>query len=155
MAYDENPSKEVLDKIQLILDKENEDTNHLVGIVDIWMPCTCDTNHSVGIVDILMPCTCNGWYCVVMNDDNPIAVASVYKWGELYKLYVCPESRGKGIAEQLVLHIIKKNEYLETDGLFVEMTQESINFWDKVIKKNKLRFIQYEHDHSKISLWLK
>ncbi|NBJ32249.1 hypothetical protein GE191_00965 [Serratia fonticola] len=128
--YDETPSEEVLKQIQAHLDAENKATHYSVGIVDIRMDFP-------------------GRYCVVMEDEKPAAVAAIASHGELYKLYVCPENRGFGIAENLVLKLIKE----EADGLFVEMIPQSLNFWSKIIEKNNLKFEQV-YEQLKITLWL-
>ena len=83
----------------------------------------------------------------------PVAVAAVADHGELYKLYVLPENRKKGIAEQFVLYLIKKIAVSNKDALFVEMTNQSIPFWERLIQKNDVSFEQYE-GQLKIELWI-
>ncbi|MGP0911314.1 MULTISPECIES: GNAT family N-acetyltransferase [unclassified Serratia (in: enterobacteria)] len=132
--YDENPSENSLKQIQTRLDAENKTTNHTVGIVDIGMGF-------------------GGRYCVVMEDEKPVAVAAIADHGEVYKLYVCPENRGYGIAEKLVLRLIEQEASSEGDGLFVEMTPESLSFWEKMVQKHNLKFEKYD-GQLKIELWL-
>lgn len=128
--YDENPSQKVLDKIQSFLDIENKEKNYSVGLEDIGMNFP-------------------GKYCVVMEGKKPMAVAAIADHGELWKLYVCPEDRGCGIAEKLVLRLIAQ----ATDGLFVEMTPQSFDFWNKIIQKHNLKCEQV-YEQPKITLWL-
>lgn len=134
MIYDESPKQEVLDRIQKYLDKENQSIDKTVGITDIWM-------------------SFSGKYCVAMQGNNPVAVAAIASHGELYKLYVLPESRKLGIAEQFVLHLIGKEANPKGDGLFVEMTPQSLNFWGRIIQKNNLRYYHFE-GQLKIELWI-
>ncbi|AUU38413.1 TPA: GNAT family N-acetyltransferase [Proteus mirabilis] len=134
MIYDDNPSKKVLDGIQRRLTEENSAPNNFVGITDIWM------NFS-------------GKYYVAIDNNTAVAVAAVADHGELYKLYVLPENRKKGIAEQFVLYLIKKIAVSNKDALFVEMTNQSIPFWERLIQKNDVSFEQYE-GQLKIELWI-
>ncbi|MFQ2027823.1 GNAT family N-acetyltransferase [Aeromonas veronii] len=110
----ETSEKHLLQKIQNVLTEER--TNHDVGIFDIW--------HTLG----------NSRYFVAMDDNDPIGVATVhgYHEPELYKLYVYPSYREQGVAKQLVEHIIGTLGNEDIEDVYVEMTYNSVQFWDSL-----------------------
>jgi len=84
---------------------------------------------------------------VAFENNEPIAVATVHgnDCPELYKLYVIPEYRGKGIGVKLFEYIaqtLKQNGYKE---LFVEMVDSSIPFWEKISMKYPHNQIEGTH----------
>ena len=104
-----SPSKHELDKIQAILEAEIN-----TEIKDVW--ASLDPH-----------------YILVKMDNEVAGVASLNtSLGlELYKLYVAPKYRKRGVANQLLNHII--NEFKpEHDQLFVEVTSDSVDFWKNV-----------------------
>ncbi|QZN97819.1 GNAT family N-acetyltransferase [Symbiopectobacterium purcellii] len=136
MNFYPDPPENDLKSVQEILAEENENNQHNVGIEDIWMDFP-------------------GTYYAAKNDvGKVVAAAAVASHDELYKLYVIPEARKNGIAEDFVLHLIGQIAEPDGDGLFVEMTNKSLPFWDRTIKKHELRFKIYE-GQPKIELWLK
>jgi len=75
---------------------------------------------------------------VVLEDDKPVAVATIQSGDEIYKLYVHPEYRQRHIADKLVKHIMAELKNNGEESLFVEMTRQSLNFWSKFVENNKL-----------------
>lgn len=110
----ETSEEQLLQQIQNALTEERMTDD--VGIFDIW--------HTLG----------NSRYFVAIVDNNPIGVATLHGYDEpeLYKLYVLPSYRNGGVAKQLVKHIIDTLESEQIDDIYVEMTYNSIEFWNSL-----------------------
>ncbi|MDD9177074.1 GNAT family N-acetyltransferase [Aliivibrio sp. S2TY2] len=122
MEFIDNPSKEILEKLQLELKNESN-----VGIVDIWAEPREAT------------------FYVALKDSKPVAVATVcgdIDCPELYKLYVIPSNRRFGVAEQLFNHVMLSVKHIGAEELFVEATVESVLFWNKIINQNDVEHIE-------------
>lgn len=116
-----NPTKKMLDDIQSLLNKEK-----YLGIMDIY------TNY-------------HPRYFVVLDHEVPAAIATVHgsnECPELYKLYVVPNYRNKGVAMDLVTHVMRQLASEGAEEVFVEMTEQSVNFWDKVSDKFSYELIE-------------
>lgn len=77
---------------------------------------------------------------VVLEDDKPVAVATMQNGDEIYKLYVHPEYRKRHVADKLIKHVMAELKNNEEESLFIEMTRESLNFWGKFVQENKLEY---------------
>ncbi|WP_169046543.1 GNAT family N-acetyltransferase [Aeromonas salmonicida] len=110
----ETSEEQLLQQIQNALTEERMTDD--VGIFDIW--------HTLG----------NSRYFVAIEDNNPIGVATLHGYDEpeLYKLYVLPSYRNGGVAKQLVKHIIDTLESEKIDDIYVEMTYNSVEFWNSL-----------------------
>lgn len=123
MRIEFHPSKENLKKLQEELSAQISS-----GIKDIWDPVS-------------------DWHIAIMNSDEAIGVATIRKMesrAELYKLYVSPSSREKGVGRYLFKELIS---YLGEKGfkeLFVEVYGDSDKFWEKIINENKERVTNYD-----------
>ncbi|AOR59234.1 GNAT family N-acetyltransferase [Pectobacterium parmentieri] len=116
-----NPPEVVLQKIQKILTKENEDTKPSVGIVDLGGSDGC--LHYVALDD----------------DEEPIGAATLQFESELYKLYVVPLHRKNKVAEGLVKHVMEIVKQKGESELFIETTEQAIPFWNKLINNNNFK----------------
>ncbi|MBQ4796478.1 GNAT family N-acetyltransferase [Pectobacterium versatile] len=116
-----NPSEVILQKIQKILTKENEDTKFSVGIIDLGGSDGC--LHYVALDD----------------NEEPIGVATLQFESELYKLYVVPIHRKHKVAEGLVKHVMEVVKKTGESELFIETTDQAIPFWNKLINDNNFK----------------
>lgn len=92
-----------------------------------------DENPEPGIVDIRA--SVNPVYIVAMDADSVIGVAAL-NWGsdlcELYKLYVSPLSKRKGIGRALVEKVIEILRDNNVACLGIQITERSAPFWERM-----------------------
>lgn len=95
-----------------------------------------DEENNVGIVDIYGPLI--SFYLAVEDDDSILGVAGIsFEEGddsaELYKLYVAPSHRSKGVStfllKKTIDFLVKKN----VKELYIESTDKSLSFWRKIL----------------------
>lgn len=121
-----NPKKEVLEILQAQLSHEDNNSSIGVGIVDLWNDIP-------------------GWHCVALDDnDLPIGACTVLNTGELYKLYVSPAHRHKKVAVSLVLHVMSVLKAAGENEMFIEVTKQSLPFWNRFISSNNIEFDQVD-----------
>lgn len=128
MRINDNPTKKQLEKLQSKLSKESN-----VGITDIYGNMVQD-------------------YFALEAGGDLIGVASISPFGdgsaELFKLYIDPEQRGKGLGVYLLketLNLLVSKGFIE---IFVETTPESREFWEKI----KATFSTTLYDHNKFGI---
>lgn len=124
MQIIKNPSEEQLSQLQNVLSREAN-----AGIGDIF---GVQVSH----------------YLAMEDAGSLVGVASISVHGaesaELYKLYVVPSCRTKGIGKQLFDETIRFLNQENLTELFIEMEGESRPFWESVVSNHK---IQWYDDH--------
>lgn len=110
MKINEDPTERQLKDLQKILSGERD-----AGIVDIW-----------SVLDPL--------YMVAEEDGNAIGVATISMGddiAELYKLYVVPTHRGKGVGGKLVENVVARVRDRNVEELIVEIAGNGADFWER------------------------
>ncbi|WP_081060581.1 GNAT family N-acetyltransferase [Burkholderia territorii] len=99
------------------------------------------TEPDLGIVELEHKLGAN--YFVAVEDDAPLGVATVVQWIdgsiELYKLYVAPTHRNRGIGMQLVNRVISELVSHNVPEFIIEIVGESAPFWARVAKGRKIQ----------------
>ncbi|WP_081821540.1 GNAT family N-acetyltransferase [Achromobacter sp. DH1f] len=124
MEYVFDVSCSDLSDLQSSLQREN--SSQFSGISDIWA-------------------NIHPFYVAVKNSDVIVGVCSLsYQEGansaEIFKLYVVPEFRGRGVARALIKEVVKFLKRNNVDEIFVEVIDESQDFWEKIL-------VELEHKH--------
>ncbi|OCF92171.1 hypothetical protein A9G17_03065 [Gilliamella sp. wkB7] len=122
-------------KLKEVLDKENKETNYSVGIVDLISNAPY-------------------FHFITVENDEPLGIATVIFFHEIFKLYVVPEKRKSHVASELVKHTMSFLKTNDEHSLFIEYTEQSKIFWEQFLLKNKLDYIFYR-GQSKFSIKLK
>ncbi|HDV6367313.1 TPA: GNAT family N-acetyltransferase [Burkholderia cepacia] len=80
-------------------------------------------------------------YFVAVEHDAPLGVATVTQLldgtVELFKLYVAPTHRSRGIGMQLVNHVISELASHDVPEFVIEIVGDSGRFWERVAKGRK------------------
>lgn len=134
----ENPSQEIISKLQSELDDENRlNSGVIIGV-----------GGYVGIQDLnsVLP----NFYIAIVDEGKPVAIVNVHFLEgdddpELYKLYVIPDYRKNGVAMKLVDYTFEKLKQNGFEEVFVEMTTRSIPFWEKVAGRYEFEHFDYTH----------
>ncbi|KAB1587912.1 GNAT family N-acetyltransferase [Burkholderia cepacia] len=99
------------------------------------------TEPDLGIVELEYKFGAN--YFVAVEGDAPLGVATVVQWFdgsvELYKLYVAPTHRSKGIGMQLVNRVISELASHDVQEFVIEIAGDSAKFWTQVAKDRKIQ----------------
>lgn len=89
------------------------------------------------------------YHVIVREAGAVIAIASVDSHtGELWKLYVAPSHKGRGIGTALVNKVIELLRDGGFDELLIEMTEQSFPFWEKFVTGRTLT----QTDYNKIAI---
>lgn len=127
------PSNEQLNILQNELDKEEN-----VGIVDIYgssisLSLIAEENDSIlGVVRI------------AFQEGNDSA--------EIYKLYVAPSHRGKGVSTFMLKRAIEILVKQDAIQLFIESTDNSLSFWEHYLSKCKFEFERNDYNKFTVSI---
>ncbi|MGV6475000.1 GNAT family N-acetyltransferase [Azotobacter vinelandii] len=118
MRIIENPPNHQLIKLQEVLSKDTE-----AGIDDIWGTLVFDY---IGAEDngVLV-----GVASVSLNDE----------FAEIYKLYVAPSQRGKGIGSLILERTIQYVRERGVRALGVEIAGNSYSFWEKATSNYRIK----------------
>lgn len=104
---------------------------------------TLNANPEPGIVDIWVKCNpyCSGYYIVAEEAGSAVGVAGLNlgdELCELFKLYVAPSSKGKGIGTALVDKVLEILRERNVKTLAIEMAEGSFPFWQKFAETHPL-----------------
>ena len=120
MQIIKNPSEEQLSQLQNVLNRESN-----AGIADIF---GAQVSH----------------YLAMEDAGSLVGVASISVHGaecaELYKLYVVPSYRAKGIGKRLFDETLRLLNEEKLTGLFIEIAGESRPFWESVVANHKTQW---------------
>jgi GNAT superfamily N-acetyltransferase len=123
MRIIENPSQKQLDELQEVLAKDQD-----AGIIDIG-------GYMVSL------------YLAAEDAGSVIGVASiclVEGGAELYKLYVAPSHRGKGVGKALLKRSLELLTARNIKELLIEIAGNSHDFWNQVASKYTVQWYDYE-----------
>jgi GNAT superfamily N-acetyltransferase len=116
MKIIENPGSGLLNELQRMLNSEPD-----IGIVDI-----------ATVMD--------AFHVLVEENGVPLAVATVIREPlELFKLYVAPMHRQRGVGQRLVDHVISMAMADGAEEISVEIAGHSRGFWERVTTGRKIR----------------
>lgn len=78
---------------------------------------------------------------VAVEHDAPLGVATVVQWPdgtvELYKMYIAPAHRNRGIGMKLVNHVLSDLESRNVSECVIEIVGDSVRFWQRVANERK------------------